>query len=253
MSAAMSARLSRFSSGCRNWSIRAADVMKSRSTLSVSPMPGLSTFTATSRPLLRSTARCTTATDALAMGVSSNCVNVVVSGAPVSCSTMRRTSSKGTGGAWSRHFWNSSTYSGGNIVGAEATNCPSFMYVAPSFSQSRLSTLGGDGSSANAAAASAAAAGLCAARVPTSALSSVPTLMAASIACAVRNAARGPARTAVAMRSCPSAESSSSRSTVCAASCVVVVLDDDVEYAARVPACRLRATAVQRAPAFLYL
>ena len=50
------------------------------------------------------------------------------------------------GGVASRHFWNSWTYSGGNSVGDDAMNCPSFTYVAPSSSHMRRRMTGGSGS-----------------------------------------------------------------------------------------------------------
>ena len=57
---------------------------------------------------------------------------------PSSFSTIPRITANSTGGVSSRHFWNSRTYSSGKMVGEDAMNCPSLMYVAPSRSKSIL-------------------------------------------------------------------------------------------------------------------
>ena len=64
----------------------------------------------------------TCAIEAEAIGVGSIYSYKLSIGLPNSWRKIVWMSSKGTEGALSKHFWNSSTYSGGNNVGADAMN-----------------------------------------------------------------------------------------------------------------------------------
>mmetsp|Transcript_39704 Transcript_39704/g.54018 ORF Transcript_39704/g.54018 Transcript_39704/m.54018 type:complete len:242 (+) Transcript_39704:887-1612(+) len=140
-SSTMFARDRRDRFGAKNSSTFPATAMNPRSAFSVSATPGFWTLTTTSSPV-RSVAACTCATEADANGVSSNLLYTSVMDLPRSFSTIPFTVLKSTAGVSSRHFWNSSTYSAGNIVGELAINCPSLTYVAPRRSNSRRSVLG---------------------------------------------------------------------------------------------------------------
>ena len=72
--------------------------------------------------------------DAAASAVSSNDSKMSSSRAPRSSSTVRRTTSKGSAGTWSRHFLNSSTSSAGNRPSPDEMIWPSLMYVGPRIS-----------------------------------------------------------------------------------------------------------------------
>ena len=85
-------------------------------------------------------ALCTWAMDAVAMGTGLIYPKIWSARPPNSWSKVFLTVSQGTGAVRSKHFWNSRTYSSGNSVGDDAMNWPSLMYVAPSFSNSSLST-----------------------------------------------------------------------------------------------------------------
>ena len=111
---------------------------KLRSVARMSSTPGFSTLSTTSFWLSRKTAVCTWATEAVASGTGLMEENTVFIGCFNSSCMVLLMMLHGTGSVLSRHFWNSSTYGLGKRVGEDATNCPSFMYVAPSFSNSRL-------------------------------------------------------------------------------------------------------------------
>lgn len=67
---------------------------------------------------------------------------------PTSFSMMDFTTFHSSGSVESKHFWNSRTYSAGNKLGLDATNCPSLTYVAPNRSNSFRSATGAENSSA---------------------------------------------------------------------------------------------------------
>ena len=71
---------------------------------------------------------------AAASGRVSNDVNTGSSGRPSSDSTVRRTTSNGSAGTWSRQRLNSSTSSGGNRPSPDEMTWPSLMNVGPSAS-----------------------------------------------------------------------------------------------------------------------
>ena len=90
-----------------------------------SSMPGLSTFTATSRPSFNR-ASWTTAIEARPMGSGTISAKTSPIGIPRSASIVRLTSVKGTTGPVSRQERNSSASSFPNTPGAEATSWPNF-------------------------------------------------------------------------------------------------------------------------------
>ena len=86
----------------------------------MSSMSGYWTFTATSRPSC-SLAACTWASEAAAMGCSSNSEKTASRGFPSSRSTTARTTSKGWKGTASWHCFSFSMNSGGNMSARVAT------------------------------------------------------------------------------------------------------------------------------------
>ena len=108
--------------------------MISRSILTVWPMPGRWTFTATVSPL-GSTARCTWAMDADATGVSQNSEKTESMESPSSASTICLTWAKGKDGTLSWSFSSSAHSSCGIISGRVPAICPNLTKDGPSSSR----------------------------------------------------------------------------------------------------------------------
>ena len=119
--------------GMRPTRCGASHAIARRSVCTSRPTSGRCTLTTTSSPVC-SCAACTWAIDAAAIGRVSNDVNTASSGRPSSDSTVRRTTSNGSAGTWSRQRLNSSTSSGGNRPSPEEMTWPSLMNVGPSAS-----------------------------------------------------------------------------------------------------------------------
>ncbi len=116
---------------------RATKSRMERSRRTFSRMSGRRTFTATTSPVRRSTARCTCATEAAATGVGSKASKISSSGAPRPDSTVQRTAAKEKGGTWSCSTEISSTSGRGSRSPRVEAICPTLMKVAPSDVHSR--------------------------------------------------------------------------------------------------------------------
>src|SRR6266581_2677519 len=135
-SATTSRGLMRLPSAQKRSTRPAAESMSARSFAITGSIPGRRILTAASVPPGR-TAKCTWATDALAVGRGSNFSNTSPMGLPKACSTSATASSAGNGGTWSCSFASSSARSAGSRSRRVESTWPNLTKMGPSASSAR--------------------------------------------------------------------------------------------------------------------